>query len=375
MEKSNDEELEEYTDELYTGIIAIDRTYIFDSRVKELLEAFEKSIDYIKKHTDLSEAEIKDAINQTIYQIEFKDGYPENPNGVGYVDTIFKLLSVNLKVLKETPEYIYEFIRHEMTHMIGGREVKVWLKKNPIVISGYSRESVYDENSKEDFESFNEAAVEMFVNQDEEYKEEKIFDYTINTNQGLNGGLYCLNSNLIHQMLMAGEIGEKEFFKGLYDYKKSKQVIGKFRKTIFKKLSTNMDIITQNINDYYDVEDEICDLPKNDESSYAVENRMKMQESKKNLEDTISSSERMIIDKILLPKLKRVPLNERQQILDEYYKFIISEKEYFRVKTKYRAVADVGKHTSSCFKHIDVEPLDMNKVSKASLRKERDREE
>ena len=38
MEKSNDEELEEYTDELYTGIIAIDRTYIFDSRVKELLD-------------------------------------------------------------------------------------------------------------------------------------------------------------------------------------------------------------------------------------------------------------------------------------------------------------------------------------------------
>ena len=99
---------------------------------------------------------------------------------------------------------------------------------------------------------------------------------------------------------------------------------------------------------------------------------MKMQESKKNLEDTISSSERMIIDKILLPKLKRVPLNERQQILDEYYKFIISEKEYFRVKSKYRAL---GNYTSSCFKHIDVEPLDMNKVSKASLRKERDREE
>ena len=56
MEKSNDEELEEYTDELYTGIIAIDRTYIFDSRVKELLEAFEKSIDYIKKHKNEEKA-------------------------------------------------------------------------------------------------------------------------------------------------------------------------------------------------------------------------------------------------------------------------------------------------------------------------------
>lgn len=119
-----EEEFEEQYDELNTGIKAIDRTYFFDKRVEALTDAFNKAIDYIEAHTDLTEDEIKNCINEHIWKIELKDGYPNNPKLEGYVDNLFYILSININVLKENPEYIYKFIRHEMTHMIGRKNYK-----------------------------------------------------------------------------------------------------------------------------------------------------------------------------------------------------------------------------------------------------------
>ena len=84
-----------------------------------LVPIFEQVIDYFKKHTNLTEEEIKNRINTSIMEIELKDGYENNPNGVGYVDDMFHILSINQRVLEESPQYIYEFLRHEMTHMMG----------------------------------------------------------------------------------------------------------------------------------------------------------------------------------------------------------------------------------------------------------------
>ena len=236
-----------------------------------------------------------------------------------------------------------------------------------MLISGYSRENAFDLESKEENEYFNESAVEMFVAQDKEYKEEKVLDYTISTNQDLNGGIYCLNSNLIHQMLIAKGIEEQEFFKGLYDYKKSKQIIGKFKKSSFKKLSSNMDSIHEEFNSYYDIEDEIYRLQEGNITVDVSEQVNQMQEYKSKLESIVSSSERMIIDKILLPRLKKMPSSEQQQLLSEYYKFIISEKEYFKSKTNYRAITLSKKQKSLWLQHVDVEPLNMKSMLRGKM--------
>lgn len=361
---------------LNTEIKAIDRTYIFDKRVEVLTEPFYKAIAYIEAHTDLTEDEIKNCINENILEIELKEGYAENPTGVGYVDNVFNLLSVNINVLKEEPEYVEKFIRHEMTHMIGRALIKPFLRKRPILISGYSREDVFNfEKETKENEAFNEATVEMFVAQDEEYREEKVLDFTINTNQDLNGGIYCLNSNLIHQMIIAQGIEEKDFFKGLYDYKTSKKMIGKFKKRTFKKLSSNMDEIFEKLNDYYDIDDEIYKIQKENPEADVSEQEKQLDEHKQSLESIVSASERMIIDKILLPRLKKMNASERQELLSEYDKFIISEREYFKEKTNYKSVVTVKKQKEPWLQHIDVEPLDVKPTERENGVKQEKREE
>lgn len=239
-----------------------------------------------------------------------------------------------------------------------------------MIISGYSRENAFDLECKKENEYFNESAVEMFVAQDEEYKEEKVLDYTISTNQDLNGGIYCLNSNLIHQMLIAQGIEELEFFRGLYDYKKSKQIIGKFKKSTFQKLSLNMDSIFEELSMYYDMEDEIDGL-QGENTAIDVSNQVnQMNEHKSKLESIISLSERMIIDKILLPRLKKVKSAEKQQILDEYYNFIISEREYFKLKTNYRAITLPKGSKSPWLQHVDVEQLSVKRELKENIEKQ-----
>lgn len=360
-----EEEDWENFEDLNTGIKAIDRTYIFDRRVEALTDAFNKAIDYIEAHTDLTKDEIRNCVNENIWEIELKEGYSEDPNGIGYVDNVFNLLSVNINVLKEEPEYVEKFIRHEMTHMIGRAFIKQLFKHRPILVSGYSREDVFDfETENKNNESFNEAAVEMFVAQDEEYREEKVLDFTINTNQDLNGGLYCLNSNLIHQMLIARGIDEQDFFKGLYDYKTSKKMIGKFKKSTFKELSSNMDCIFEELNGYYDMEDEVYELQKENEEADVSQQEKQMDEHKQKLESVVSSSERMIIDKILLPRLRRLNSSERQAVLSEYDKFIISEREYFKEKTNYKAVVLTKKQEEPWLQHVDVEPLDVKTTAR-----------
>lgn len=363
MEEFNhfEESMEEYK-ELNTGIAAIDSTYFFDKRAELLVDIFNKAIEYVKKHTNLTEEQIKVRINNCIRQIEFKEEYPDNPNGVGYVDTMLFILSMNVNVLEKSPQYIYEFIRHEIMHMVGSKIVKPSFKRS-LIISGYSRENAFELKKKKENEYFNESAVEMFVAQDEEYRQEKVLDYTINTNQDLNSGIYCLNSNLIHQMLIAKGIDDQEFFEGLYDYKKSKQVIRKFKRSIFKKLSSNMDNIYEEINEYYDIDDEIYAIKQEDELTDVSEQLGKMDKHKSNLESIISQSERMIIDKILLPRLKKLSSIAQQQLLEQYDKFIISEREYFQSRTNYRVVTVKTKSSHPWFKHIDVKSLQRNRNS------------
>jgi len=376
-EEEWEDEYDEY-DDLDTGIEAIDKTYFFDKRVESLIDAFNKAIAYIEAHTNLTEDKIKNCINENILQIELEEEYPDDPTGVGYVDNIFKILSVNINVFKEEPEYIEKFIRHEMTHIIGQFIIKPFFKRHQILISGYSRENVFDieKESEKENEYFNESTVEMFVAQDEEYREEEVLDFTINTNQDLNGGLYCLNSNLIHQMLIARGIDEQDFFKGLYDYKASKKMIGKFKKSTFNELSSNMDSIFEELNDYYDMEDEVFKLQKENLEVDVSQQEKQMDEHKRKLESIVSSSERIIIDKILLPRLRRLSSSERQAVLSEYDKFIISEREYFKEKTNYKSVILAKKQEAPWLQHLDVEPLNVKLTEREKgVKREKSEEE
>lgn len=349
-----------------TEINCIDKYLMLSGNEKEkvLADIFNKAIDFIENHTEMPRQLIIEKINKKITFIDIVDDFPDTPYGIGYVDNLLGGLYINQNILKNE-DGLYKFILHEITHMMSGFIKKQSFFKKDIMISGYLREinlfsanNYYTEN-----ESFNEAAVEMFVNQDNNYREEKVFDYTINTNQDSNGGLYCLNSNLIHQMLIARGISKYEFFEGLYDYKKSKNVIKKFKKKVFKKISTNMDDISEKVQEFYEIYEQAINILENDgDDAEFLEKKESMRKKQSEMEKIISKSERIIIDQILCPRLKSLPMPERQQLLSEYEKFIISEKEYFRQKTNYQfiSVSDGSKINKPWIEHIDA-PYNINR--------------
>lgn len=347
----------EEIEELGSGILCLDMSYTFDKRAKKLIEPFKKAIRYLDEHTSLTEEEIIQRINENVSRVEFVEGYEQNSSGVGYVDGLFKVLSLKASVLEKDPEVINRFILHEMTHMIGNMYKKRLLKKNPVLISGYSKENIFDENVVSKNTYFNESAVEMFISQDNPYREVVVLDdFPINTNQDFNEGVYCINSNIIHQMLLASGIDEQEFYYGLYSYEGAKSFTNKFPKKIFDQISTNMDGIYHDINNYLDADDLIYDLESKGKEVQEQE-VLKRDAAKASFKSRVRENERLIIDKILLPRLKKVPISERQVLLDKYYGFLVCEKDYFQRVTGYQMLNKKKKveEENPWFKHVDVE--------------------
>ena len=372
--KEDDEayEQDEFRD-LGSGIDALDRTFLFDKRAEELVGVFNDAISFMEQHTDLSREEIIDRVNSKIREIELVYGYEDNPNGIGFVDNVFLLLSINENELKQDPKTIYEFIRHEMTHMLSGELVKNFWQKRAILVSGYSREDVFDFSTKEpnkENEAFNEAVVEMFGYQDEEYREVDCYGYKLYTNQDYNGGYYAINSNIIRQMMLAKGIDRDILFKGLYDRKTAHRVEKKFKKKYFKQLSKNMEDISEGTSEYSDIDYEIDYEKENDPEN---ERLKKDAEAKKHeLIEKIKESERIVIDKILMPSLNKLSPEKREELLAEYDKFLVCERDYFRQRTGYQAITIPNKLTKSngeWLQKVDVdiqEVLDKQEMSKGT---------
>ena len=51
------------------------------------------------------------------------------------------------------------------------------------------------------------------------------------------------------------------------------------------------------------------------------------------MEQNISTMEKMIIDKILLPRLSKINEDEKRNLLAEYSKFLMLSKDYLQEKT------------------------------------------
>ena len=324
-----------------TGITALSRAFTDDKRVvNQLAKTFNDALSFMESHTDLEKDEILRRINSKVWEIELVDGYEENPEGIGYVDNMLGIVSVNKNILTENQRTIYEFIRHEMTHMLSGRMVKKFWQKRPELVSGYSKEEVLGSDTgdyKKENEYFNEAVVEIFCYQDDDYREEEAFGYNVYTNQDFNEGYYAINSNIIRQMMLARGIDRDTLFKGLYDTKTAEKVERKFKKKVFRQSSENMDDISDGILQYYNLDNSREDGVENGD----LDERISSQQ--KEITDKIKESERTVIDKILMPRLRRLSPEQRAKLLSEYDKFIICERDYFRQRTGYHAIANPSK--------------------------------
>ena len=331
-------------DQLLTEFNAINIEFSRDKRVLKLIMPLRAAIDYISSHSNIPKEDIIEKVNEIISYIDIVKEYEDNPNGIGYVDGFMFGLSLKEDVIDDEM-LLYEFLRHELTHIMGETYINKMFKKFPYKVSGYTLEDVFseDETPYKENEYFNESAVEMFVAQDDEFRVINAFGIDIYTNQYDDGGLYSINGNLLRQMLLARSVSEEDLFCGLFDYNDAKRVIGRLDRSLFKRnfkrVSKNMDQIAEDILSITDV----------DEERDLVEG----------IKSKIGETEMLIIDNFLCPSLRGLSEESRQEVLDNYYKVIMCERDYFATKTNYRALT-VSKKISPVFEHIDVEPLVVN---------------
>ena len=331
-------------DQLLTEFNAINIEFSRDKRVLKLIMPLRAAIDYISSHSNIPKEDIIEKVNEIISYIDIVKEYKDNPNGIGYVDGFMFGLSLKEDVIDDEM-LLYEFLRHELTHIMGETYINKMFKKFPYKVSGYTLEDVFseDETPYKENEYFNESAVEMFVAQDDEFRVINAFGIDIYTNQYDDGGLYSINGNLLRQMLLARSVSEEDLFCGLFDYNDAKRVIGRLDRSLFKRnftrVSKNMDQIAEDILSITDV----------DEERDLVEG----------IKSKIGETEMLIIDNFLCPSLRGLSEESRQEVLDNYYKVIMCERDYFTTKTNYRALT-VSKKISPVFEHIDVEPLVVN---------------
>ena len=92
-----------------TGITALSRAFTDDKRVvNQLAKTFNDALSFMESHTDLEKDEILRRINSKVWEIELVDGYEENPEGIGYVDNMLGIVSVNKNILTENKKMRYQ---------------------------------------------------------------------------------------------------------------------------------------------------------------------------------------------------------------------------------------------------------------------------
>jgi len=268
-------------------------------------------------------------------------------------------------------------LKHEFTHVLGTQ------LKGDMVYSGYSRS--YDEcghimagmnddifsmlkrtifrklKINKRYEQFNEACVDMFALKEDKEEIKSVsslwnLDYELYTNVNISS-YYVFNSQFVNQMTIGSKVSKNELFEGLFDYKKSNEVIRKFGTRNFKKLAKDMDILVEELNEYSNVYDNILDKYYDEENNVVTKSNAlkkcsaseieKIEKSKSKVENRISKIEKTIIDKMLLKNISKMDESQRKKVLEEYSKFIIKEKEYFEKTTgfSYKKTADENRNT------------------------------
>ena len=133
--------------------------------------------------------------------------------------------------------------------------------------------------------------------------------------------------------MLARGIDKKTLFKGLYDRKIARKVEKKFNRKVFMQLSKNMDSITNIIKKYLYLE------RSREEGSENQELNDRIEAEREKLLNKIRESERIVIIKILMPRLKWLSWEHVEKILAEYQKFLICEGDYFKQVTGYQILA------------------------------------
>lgn len=348
------------------NIVAMQTYYMEtgDKTIFDVAEVLKQVYTFFEKNTDIPIKKIIETINDNIYSIDIIDEMERNA---------IASYGAKTKALTISPEVIYSgelktTLQHEFTHLLGTKIMKnktisgydvsdspemtnklEKINKNPI--SRLIRKIFYKEQDNN--VQFNEACVEIFANQDEKFEEYEAGNAKIYTN--ITSG-YRYNANLVRQMLLARGISEKEMYNGLFDNKKANKVIGKFNKNIFRELSDGMNEIFALVNQesymYHELDERVDELnvPNNiykEELNKIIEENSELKEIKSNIlkyrdtrKNKILTMEKLIIDRILIPRLQSMNEEEKRNSLTEYSKYLMLSRDYLQEKTGIKTMDD-----------------------------------
>lgn len=358
------------------GVSSIERAYMMSGNKKllELGEVMNEVLNFFENNTSFSLDTIKRRIEHNLVDVSIVEKFPDNPTGQGYYDSTFGEMAIREDKIKS--DDIKFLIRHELTHVLGNQMV------NGVKVSGYSKAyggdsiSLIHVNKKEKFlnslhrvfagniskESkyvqFNEACVEMFALKDVPLQSKSMFNYwCINKNLYTNfreGCYYIFNSNFVREIMIASGVNESELFDGLFDYKSSKKVIKKIGGRTFRKIAGNMDKLYGELKEYNNVLDEIFDKYYKEDMADVIksvfecctaEEIEKIDDVRKKAEKRMSLIEKMIIDKLLIKRLKKLDGEEKKSLLEEFSKFVVFERDYFEKVSGFKVSIDDGNDT------------------------------
>lgn len=331
-----------------------------DKRIFDVVDVLKQVYDFFEENTNIPREEIIKTIEKGLFSVDIEN---DEEGRIAYYNP-------ERKELVLTPSSIYDgylksTLQHEFTHTLGTKKIG-----RNMIVSGYSKYPSSEISNKLDKinnnpvirltrkllhkkeninyqveginREFTEACVDTFACQYDKYEEYKLGNIQLYTNLK---SVYRYNANIVKQMLLARGIPQKDMFEGLFDYKKAKKLMKKFNKKVFKTLSSGMDKNSELFDKHMDLRSDIN--KRIDElgglKNAPVEEIDKLKElsddSHKHwdsMEKNISAMERLIIDKILLPRMKRMNDEEKRNILTEYSKYLMLSRDYLQEKTGFK---------------------------------------
>lgn len=362
---------EEYISKIL-GISAIEMAYASSGNEKffELGEVMNEIFEFFENNTSFSIDTIKQIIGQNLIDVSIVEKFPDNPTGQGYYNSAFGEMAIRADQINS--DEIKFLIRHELTHVLGtqvvnGVEVSGYSKKygddSIALISSNKKDGIFSRlnsvfarffSKKSKYMQFNEACVEMFAVKDVPLQNKSMYDIWY-INKGLNtnlpeGSFYIFNSNFVREMMIASGVSESELFEGLFDYKSSEKVMKKMGGRTFKEIAYNMDKLYEELKGYNDVIEDIFDKYYEENMEGGVEKIFeyctdeeigKRDTARDQVEKRMSLIEKMIIDKVLVKRLKKLDGEERKRVLEEFCGFIVCERDYFEKVTGFESKMNV----------------------------------
>ena len=360
-------------EDIYTGIRAIDNS--INPRIHTIIDIMNDTIDYMEQNTELTKPEVRKKINENIHNIDIVkpcEAYTETGEmPPSKYNSTTGMLVINIDFLeKEREEELKESIRKE-TLFFMGLDSKVFSARKQVEYIGYCR-GVQLGKMKKIFKikdnSFNKAVAAMFLNESKELKQKKFLIYYIVTDQTEGDYDTYINTNLVKQIIVALGIKNKQLYEGLYDIKAAQEMrnlISGYKPKTFDKISKGIDEISHFVKSYRKIRiEEKKKKLHDDKKIYYTKKKSKIIEE---LDKKLKKVEKTIVQDILLPRIEKLREEEKQEVLNEYYKNIISCKSFFTDKTGF-AKNSIKKH--NVFSN-QIEVIEQPNINEQEINEER----